>query len=236
MRNATLRSIFILLGVLASPAFADVFVADGAGPSLQTAEDLSHAPVTGIIGDFGLNSNDPAVNMFKIDIAQPGLFSAISLFTGAFGVPDPELFLFNSQGFGVYFNDDISSGNTQSCLPSSLALTSPCAPVAGLGPVSKGIYYLAITYSANGALDANGNEIFTNVQSTDVVGPNAGAGPLAGWDGNIFTQPNSDLTGYDIQISGAAVPEPSSLLPSVLILVSMVVFGRKWRIRTNSRA
>jgi hypothetical protein len=103
-----------------------------------------------------------------------------------------------------------------------------------LGPASPGIYYLAITYSANGALDANGNEIFTNVLSTDVVGPNAGAGPLASWDGNIFTQPNTDLTGYDIQISGASpVPEPSSLWPSVGILALLVMFERRRRTRTR---
>ena len=128
MRNAALWAILSLPGLLALPVLADTFLAGGAGPSLLTAQDLSLAPVTEITGDFGLNSNDPAVNVFKIDISQPAEFSALTLFTGAFGVPDPELFLFNSQGFGVYFNDDISGANTQSCLPSSDALTSPCAP------------------------------------------------------------------------------------------------------------
>jgi len=81
----------------------------------------------------------------------------------------------------------------------------------GLGPLAPGDYFLAITRSANYPVDSGSNEIFSPVFSTDVVGPNGGVGPIAGWDGFSFTSPDTDLVNYDIFLSGT-VPEPATWL------------------------
>jgi hypothetical protein len=158
---------------------------------------------------------DPlGVDVFEITITDFTNFSATTVDAGAFSIPDTELFLFNAAGFGVLGNDDIDGGNTFSCLPaagpSNLCVSS--LP-AGVGPTSDGTYFLAITRSANSPLDGDGNDIFTFLESTDVVGPNAGVGALAGWDNGVFTSPDTDLQNFDIQLTGTApptAPEPST--------------------------
>jgi hypothetical protein len=221
-------SFVALCFLLCGSAYGELVIASGAGPLLPGAEDLSGTPVTEIQGSLSSDPND--VSLFKIDIMNPIDFSAITVDAGPFGIPDTELFLFDSTGLGVYFNDDFSFSNTLSCLPSS-DLTNPCAtPASGLGPVAAGIYYLGITRSANGPLDASDNEIFTNSLSTDVVGPNAGVGALAGWDGGAFTQPNFDLVNYDIDITGTT-PEPATWILSGGALLAIGMFRRRSLIR-----
>ena len=132
------------------PGLADTIVANGAGSLPGTAEDLSSdASLTEIDGILAFPDG---VDMFKIDISNPLNFAAFTVSVGAFGVPDPELFLFDASGLGVYENDDASASNTQSCLPSADAI-NPCASSrGGSGPVTPGIYYLAITRSENSPL------------------------------------------------------------------------------------
>src|ERR1019366_4620670 len=98
---------------------------------------------------------------------------ALTLFTGAFAIPDTVLTLFNSTGVGIYLNDDISGTNTMSCL----GLGNPC-PTSGLA-LPVGIYYLAISRSFNYPVDQFGNEIFNPLSSTDLVGPST-TNPVAG--------------------------------------------------------
>jgi hypothetical protein len=202
--------------------------ATGAGPLLASAEDLTGTGVTEIQGGLSGDPND--VSLFEISILDPLDFSALTVDAGPFGIPDTELFLFNSAGLGVYFNDDITPSNTLSCLPSS-GLANPCpTPAAGLGPATAGNYYLGIARSANAPLDASGNEIFTNVLSTDVVGPNPGVGALAGWDGGANTQPNFDLVNYDILITGTQ-PEPATWTLAAGALLAAGLFRRRLRVR-----
>jgi hypothetical protein len=55
-------------------------------------------------------------------------------------------------------------------------------------------------------------EIFSPVLSTDVVGPDptyGGNDPINHWDGNAFASPDTDLTNYDIVLTGTT-PEPST--------------------------
>jgi hypothetical protein len=207
-------------------AYGGLVIASGAGPLLSSAEDLSGLGVTEIQGSL---TNQDDVSLFEIDILNSIDFSAMTINAGPFGIPDTELFLFDSTGLGVYFNDDISGGDTLSCLPSS-DLANPCStPASGLGPVGPGIYYLGIARSADSPLDASNNDIFTNVLSTDVVGPNAGVGALADWDNGVFTQPNFDLVNYDIVISGTttATPEPTTWILSAGALLGFGIFRRK---------
>ncbi len=205
-------------------AWGGTIIASGAGPLLASAEDLSGTYVTEIQGS--LTTDPTSVSLFGIDIVNPVDFSAMTVDAGPFGIPDTELFLFNSTGHGAYFNDDISASDTLSCLPSS-DVANPCpAPAGGLGPLLPGLYYLGIARSADGPLDASNNEIFTNVLSTDVVGPNTGVGPLAGWDNGAYTQPNYDLENYDIVLTGTT-PEPATWTLAAGALLAAGLFRRK---------
>jgi hypothetical protein len=207
------------------PGLADTIVASGAGSLPGTAQDLSSdTSLTEIDGTLAFPDG---VDMFKIDILNPLNFSAFTVSVGAFGVPDPELFLFDASGLGVYENDDASASNTQSCLPSADSI-NPCASSrGGSGPVTPGIYYLAITRSENSPLSDMG-EIFSPLQSTDVVGPDLTAGggdPVIGWDGDFFTGTDFDLTQFDIQI--ADTPEPAMWPLLAAALVALMLFRRK---------
>src|SRR5580693_4094718 len=74
-------------------------------------------------------------------------------------------------GQGVYENDDATGPNTLSCLPSAGA-GNPCSSSRnGLGPLSPGIYYLAITRSANLPMSISGYIFSFGTFSTDVLGP-----------------------------------------------------------------
>jgi hypothetical protein len=149
--------------------------------------------------------------MFKIDIANAEEFSAIVI-GSPFGVTDTVLALFDSTDLGVYLNDDISGADTLSCLPSAVA--NPCltALPPGVGPTVAGVYYLAISRSANYPTSSTSSEIFSPVFSTDVVGPDltmGGGNPIIGWDGAAFTSPDTDLVEYDIVLTGTT-PEPAT--------------------------
>lgn len=207
-RKITVVAPFLLCTALAVPGFATIVTASGAGPLPASAQDLTGIPgVTGIVGTL----SDPfAVDMFAINIFYPTGFSAISVASSPFSIPDPELFLFNASGLGVLMNDDVTFSDTQACLP-SLDSTNPCPSPRDptLGPLMAGTYYLAITRSENMPL-SNSGYIFSPVLSTDVVGPDptmGGSDPIIGWDGGVFTSPNYDLNAFDIVIQDT--PEPS---------------------------
>jgi hypothetical protein len=193
------------------PVYAATIIANNAGALPGTAEDLTGLSPTEIVGTLP-DTTDAllGVNMFKIDIANSEEFSAITI-GSAFGIPDTELFLFDSSGLGVYMNDDIDGGNTLSCLPSVIA--NPCSsprPV-DIGPLGAGVYYLAITRSSNLPLSVSG-DIFTIFNFTDVVGPDltmGGNDPVTNWDGGAATTPDTDLVNYDIVLTGTT-PEPAT--------------------------
>lgn len=204
------------------PCSADVIVANNAGSTLATAEDLTGLVPTEIIGALnGSNPND--VSIFKF--LAGANFSAMTVPVGAFGIPDTVLSLFNSNGVGIYLNDDISGGNTLSCLPSPGA-GNPCPTTTALS-LPVGVYYLAISESANYPIDQFGNEIFAPSQSTDLAGP-VSTNPLAGWDGNSFTSPDTDLTNYDIVLTGTT-PEPGYQLITALGLAAVLVLAKRRR-------
>jgi hypothetical protein len=219
----------LFVTVIAAQA-GPIIIASGAGPLPGSAEDLSGFQVGEIQGSLsGTDPND--VSVFALNILNAADFSAMTINAGPHGIPDTELFLFNSAGSGVYFNDDISGSDTLSCLPSSDAF-NPCPSASGgLGPLADGLYYLAITRSFNGPVDNLFNEIFTNRLSTDVVGPNAGVGAIAGWDGTGNASPNFDSINYDIVLSGTDTPEPATwtmVLGAALVFVGACYLpGRK---------
>jgi len=213
--------LLVILGLVASPAFAGTVIASGAGSLPGSAQDLTGAGVvTDIQGSLDL-LDGMYVSMFAIDITDYQGFSAQTLNVGAFGLPDTELFLFNSSGYGVYMNDDISGSNTLSCLPSATG-GNPCPfGQGGLGATSDGLYYLAIAVSADSPWDASSAYLVLSGSSTDLLGPDSTAGAIDGWDGGAFTSPDYDLNNYDIQLTGvgaAPAPEPA---PWLLLLSAL---------------
>lgn len=207
-------------------AYGGVVTATGAGPLISSAEDLSGVYPTEIQGALSTSSDGSGYpdfeSVFKITILNYTAFSAETVPVGAFGIPDTDLFLFDSSGDGVYMNDDASATNTLSCLSSGDS-GNPCLSSRnGTGPTSDGVYYLAIAISANYPIDSLSKEIFNPTLSTDVVGPTGGAGSFAAWDDNAFTSPDFDLVNYDIRLTGT-VPEPATYLliaaPLALLLV-----------------
>ncbi len=207
--SRSLLTIALLLCLAATlPATVITGVTEAVAGSLPgTAQDLTGVYVTQI---YGTLATETGVSMFRINILDQLAFAALTVPVGAFTIPDTELFLFDQNGYGIYANDDISGSDTLSCLPAVIG--NPCATSRnGTGPVLPGIYYLAITRSANTPLDSNGNPIFSFASSTDVVAANSGVGPIASWDGGVFTNPDYDLIDYQLDVT-EATPEPASWL------------------------
>jgi hypothetical protein len=211
------------------PLHAGLITASGAGPLPASAQDLTGQYPTEIVGSL---PDTLDVSMFKIDIMNFQLFSALTI-GSPFGIPDTELFLFDSTGHGVYANDDMGGTDpnamTLACLPS--AINNPCAEPyqPGVGPTSNGVYYLAITRSANLPLDASFNDIFLPfVNIGDVVGPDlSGSGnAVAGFDGGAFASPDFDLVNYDIVLTGTT-PEPATWSMMGIAGVGLLMLRRK---------
>jgi hypothetical protein len=217
------------------PLRAGLISASGAGPLPASAQDLTGLFPTEIVGTL---PDTLDVSMFKIDILNFQIFSALTI-GGPLGIPDTELFLFDSTGHGVYANDDMGGVDpnaiTLSCLPS--AINNPCAEPSqpGVGPMSNGVYYLAITRSANLPVDASFFDIFLPLTSIgDVVGPDLGGGgvnPVAGFDGGAFASPDFDQINYDIVLTGTT-PEPATwsmmgIAGAGLLLLRRKIGGRQ---------
>ena len=111
-------------------------------------------------------------------------------------VEDTQLFLFGSRGRGIYANDD-SVHTLRANLP---PFNRPPGPLTG------GIYHLAISASNNDPVDASRRRIFESVPLFGVVGPRPAAGPLAGWTNtasarSFFPEPFEGR--YTIVLQGA---------------------------------
>ncbi|MFO0839053.1 MAG: DVUA0089 family protein [Phycisphaerae bacterium] len=134
--------------------------------------------LTTIIGTFGAND----IDMYEIDICDSASFSATTV-GGA--TVDTQLFLFDTTGLGVTFDDD-SAGVLQSTITSQF--------LAG-----SGRYLLAITRYNLDPIDASAQLLWINTPF-DVErapdGPGA-ANPVASWTGTTVSG------SYSITLTGA---------------------------------
>ena len=181
----------------------------GTGDLLASAEaagDASSLVIKGNLrdgrGGFAPNVSD----LYKITVSYAGTY-----FFDTFGstVADPTLFLFDSSGNGLYFNNDasLSPVDTQSSFVASLGM---------------GDYYLGFAFFGVDPDDGAGS-MFDTLGSNQ-GGPVAGALSLVQWvNYSTFTSIWDD-TAYSINIK---VPEPGALALSLAALGLLAGFSRR---------
>lgn len=217
----------VLMAVLSSGhAQAITFTeSDDAGELLNTAQVIPKGtePLELI---SGILSGD--ADLFQIFLTGGQTFSATTLnldtlieipIDDTLGAPtallgDPQLFLFDSFGKGVYANDD-NSFSSQSTLPS-----------ASFSPTESGIYYLAISSFGYNPI-SSGGKIFPDEPSDGVKGPTGPGGnsPLRGFEGTSTTRGRYDIALTGVESGTESVPEPTSTF-GILALGAWVVGSR----------
>ncbi len=212
-------SVLLAAGPMQAASFTEV---EDAGESLLNAASVTSAQARPLELISGVLSGD--VDLFKIFITGNQQFSATTRNRDtdqipidlALGLPvelavDPQLFLFDASGKGVYANDDLF-GSTQATLTSG-----------GLSPLAAGFYFLGISGSGLNPFSADGS-IFPAELFDQVVGPTGpgGGAPLLGFEGDR----TASLGKYSIALTGAqtigadpavSVPEPAMTMGLLLL-------------------
>lgn len=162
-----------------------------AGGTLATAQATAGSgSLTAINGTF-LSGND--IDVFSISITDKSIFRAAITSQGSDS--DPDIWLFDLNGFGISMDSTVNSGETL---------------VTGNFVPANGTYYLAISSSGFDAVSSAG-DIWTFPQATRGErapnGPGA-AQPFLNWTGSgTITK-----TSYTVSLQGAGfsiVPEPA---------------------------
>jgi hypothetical protein len=233
MNRVAAWTISIVLGLAVPSWSAPIWIETGdAGQLLGTAQSTVGQGEGALSTIFGnLASSDPFesahaydVDLYLLFISNPLSFSASTVNDPGGYVNDPQLFLFDETGHGVYMNDDDESGvnGSQSSLPAGHLLS----------PTSMGFYYLAIGWWDNEPLDALANLIFDAAGLLGTSGP-SDSGALASWDSNVLQSIDLE-TAYEIRLTGVdfnPVPEPGTL---VLLATGLATMLRK-RLRPATR-
>ncbi|PSR19008.1 hypothetical protein C8255_04480 [filamentous cyanobacterium CCP3] len=187
-----------------APAADFAFVeADDAGEQISGAIPIVTDIVQPLTSISGTLSGD--ADLFQIFISGDQPFSATTVSSetllglpidDALGIPtdllqDPQLFLFDAAGNGVYGNDDLF-GSAQATLPSGTVVLKP------------GIYYLAISGFDYDPISAVG-EIFPDSSFDGILLPTGPGGdlPLAGFAGE-----DASSGAYTIALTGAQTIQP----------------------------
>ncbi|HEY9832495.1 MAG TPA: filamentous hemagglutinin N-terminal domain-containing protein, partial [Stenomitos sp.] len=172
---------------------------DGAGQQLGTAQVVSAEPGTQLNSISGNLFSGADVDLYQIYVTGGSTFAATTV--GGTNI-DTQLFLFNSNGLGVYANDDLG-GYWQATLPPGQPLT----------PTAPGIYYLAIS-SFNNDPVSNGGSIFQGFPLQSPTGT-GGASPLTGWNNNGYGSGGNYtifLTGVQAAVSNFIEPAKSGAI------------------------
>jgi MYXO-CTERM domain-containing protein len=204
----------ISAAALAGPEWEEPTGGD-AGNTLSTASNVSasNGGYVGVIrGKLDGNTGNGLVggdfqDLFRINIVDPGmvLFETIGLDGG---LPDPMLFLFNREGFGLAASNNIDQGFFQSKIDANDA-NMPLY-------LEAGIYYLAITAAASEPTGRIGDEfgpIFEMGLSEHQVGQWGPSGDFAdstldGWTDNWLPE---NFGAYEIMVHGiGSVPAPGA--------------------------
>ncbi|MDH7570014.1 MAG: PEP-CTERM sorting domain-containing protein [Armatimonadota bacterium] len=232
IKRMTLASLVLAASLAVSAVFAQTWSEVGdAGDMPGTAQVVTGTgPLTTIFGTITPGSGIPYVapdaDLYKIYISDPANFSASTV--NAATTMDTHLFLFRSDGTGVYANEDFGPGIPGMGVPQSLLPSGH-----PYSPISAGEYFLGIAGYRWDPVNADGN-MFTENQGTYQVvsGPNS-PNPITGWGGLWY----ADYGTYRIDLTGAQyipltppppgpVPEPSTL---ALLGLGLASFARRRR-------
>ncbi|MCC6950853.1 MAG: DVUA0089 family protein [Phycisphaerales bacterium] len=163
-----------------------------AGQELNSAQvPTGSGPFTSISGGFDWIGD---CDIYQINVCDVANFSATTaLNTDPFF--DTRLFLFDSTGAGVTYNDDVPAGT-----PGDDTLLSH---ITGAFVPATGNYYLAVTQFDDMALDGMGSAMWAETPFNTERAPDGpgSAGPLASWRGG-----GEDLGTYRIDMTGACFP------------------------------
>lgn len=199
-------------GLAAGHAQAVTFTQVGdTGQTLETAQVIPGGTQT-LDSIAGTLAAPNVVNLFRIVLAGGQTFSATTINVNTLVelpidqqlgsptalLPDPQLFLFDAAGRGVYGNDD-SFGTAQASLTSG-----------GLSPTAAGTYFLAIASTGYNPVSAGGN-IFGDADASGILAA-TGAGatsPLTGFGGDGAAGGDYQITFTGVTANAAGVPEPS---------------------------
>ncbi|MCS7301727.1 MAG: DVUA0089 family protein, partial [Fimbriimonadales bacterium] len=145
-----------------------------------------------------LGAND--VDMYVIYIANPQAFVATTVNNNT--TFDTQLWLFDSEGKGVAFNDDVAGDTSRrSRIDNSSGL---------LTNRTAGIYYIAVSRYNRAAIGCTDRLIWTATPFTGVRAPNGpdAASRVSGWLGNTSAAGN-----YEITLTGAFTAPAQSNIP-----------------------
>jgi hypothetical protein len=198
-----LLAIMVLLPALAQSGWATTIWLESdhgdAGRFPWTAQVIVGS---GVLDEIrGRIAVEDGVDMYLISITDPDGCSAAATTNGITNVlEDPELFLFDFDGYGVEANDDRSATNA---LP-RLTAGNPHSPT------TPGLYYLAISAYDNDPKDKGNGRLFHN-NKTGIMGPN---GPGGAFSIDAWTNDGSGTGRYRILLNGAefVVPEPATVV------------------------
>ncbi|HZW07320.1 MAG TPA: DVUA0089 family protein [Phycisphaerales bacterium] len=172
------------------------YVEDGdAGDLPSTAAVASGTgPLQRIRGS--LSGSD--VDMYKVTVCD-GEIAMASTFEGT--TLDTQLFLFNADGVGVAFNDDVPDG-----FPGDLTLQSTLT-----GVLENGDYYLAVTCYDRDPQDASAQALWIDTPFNTVRAPDGpgGANPVDSWTG-AFTATGD----YTLTLQGACFVSDARSCPA----------------------
>jgi hypothetical protein len=193
----------------ASAASAGIWTEVGdAGDLITTGQVTSGSgPLTLINGSVAANAD---ADLYQISIVDEAVFTASTKTQyGGSTAFDSRLYLFNSSGMGVTFNDDDPVyGGLGSTITSTFVTTN-------------GLYWLAISKYPLSPNGTNGGFIWNaNPYNTERAPDGPGAAfPLASWTGAF---PGGSPLAYSIALTGAAfVPEPATLALLGLALLAL---------------
>jgi hypothetical protein len=186
-RSVATAAIAVVFLGLAPSAFA-VSESGDAGDLPSTAQDLGSGAAAQILGSFTSGAD---VDVYRMCLSNGTSFSASTVGESAL---DTQIFLFDSEGFGVYANDDAGTGVRGSMLPANHRFS----------PTTGGEYYLALS-SFNNDPRSGGGEIFPdgfmpNLYPDSVVNAVGVGGdePIISWSG-----PTRGASGlYGIALTG----------------------------------
>ena len=187
-------------GLASMPSHAVTFTEiDDAGQTQTTAQVGAGTP--GALTDiFGSLASETDVDLYVIDIANPGSFSATTVNAGT-GFVDTQLFLLTLAGAPVFLNDDDVGGMS---FGSTL-------PAGSFSSFAAGRYLLGVAGSGYSPANTNSQLLFATGLSTELRGPASGLQPafLGKFvDDGYFAD---NFGAYDIKLTGvAAIPEPAT--------------------------